>query len=59
MEAHDWLVHSFFAVWMPKQKSKVQTALNKLIMFNDFANEDSMYTIYIYMFWFVIRKKCF
>ena len=33
--------------WMPKQKSNVQTALNKLIVFHGFANEE--YHIYIYI----------
>ena len=46
----------FIGFWMPKQKSKVQTTLKKLIVFNGFANEEniSIYTIYI---WFVTRKK--
>jgi len=39
--------------WMPKQKSNVQTALKKMIMFNGFANQEY---IYIYI-WFVTRKK--
>ena len=46
MEVHDCLRHSgvlsfvfFIFPWMPKQKSKVQTAFKKSIVFNGFANE--------------------
>ena len=28
-------------IWMPKQKSKVQTALKKLSVFNGFAKEEN------------------
>ena len=43
----------FIGFWMSKQKSKVQTTLKKLIVFNGFANEEniSIYTIYIYGLW--------
>ena len=42
----------FIGFLMPKQKSKVQTTLKKLIVFNGFANEEniSIYTIYIYIY---------
>jgi len=36
----------FIGFWMPKQKSKVQTTLKKLIVFNGFANEEYIYIIY-------------
>ena len=37
----------FIGFWMPKQKSKVQTTLKKLIVFNGFANEEYIYILYI------------
>ena len=33
----------FIFPWMPKQKSKVQTAFKKSIVFNGFVNEEYIY----------------
>ena len=35
-----WECFFLICFWMPKQKSKVQTTLKKLIVFNGFANEE-------------------
>ena len=51
MEVHDWLKYRvvcvfFLVFWVGFQgrKTKLQTTLKKSIVFNDFANEEYMYT---------------
>ena len=54
MEVHDWLRHRIVVVFFATQKSKVQTTLKKLIVLNEFANEEYI-CLYIHI-WFVTRN---
>ena len=54
MEVHDWLRHRIVVVFFATQKSKAQTTLKKLIVLNEFANEEYI-CLYIHI-WFVTRN---